>query len=55
MIYTVVNLAWDQGLVKVIDESNSLVPVRRRVCDNLHPYAFLVNYIRVILNKEWEV
>lgn len=56
-IFSVISLAWDRNLRRVIIESNSLVVVNLIYggCFILHPYASLVNQIRAWLHREWEV
>lgn len=56
-IFTMVTLAWDRGWRRIMVESDSLVAVNliNEGCAILHPYASLVNQIRVFLARDWNV
>lgn len=53
-IYTMINLAWDRGVRRIMVESDSKVVVQlvTEGCVVLHPYASLVNQIRVRLERD---
>lgn len=56
-IFTMLGLAWECGVRKLIIEGDSLVAITliNGSYDKSHPYASLVLHIRDLMLKEWEV